>query len=196
LPESLVFHTISDDFPETKDDEATWVIVIDEQKKRITLVFQGATHINDITASVRIDLTDMKLHGPRSNDPVIGNVHEACYYYLYGDKIVGSDQRTISQAETILRNLFAVFALHEDYNLYVTGHSVGARLSTLFSIRTAYDSGIPNKPIINISFGSPYVGNWEFQKHFQKLEKEGKIRHLRVSNEGLGWGLPFTSTFV
>ena len=56
-------------------------------------------------------------------------------------------------------------------------------MSALFGFRAAHDTGIPIKPIVNISFASPYVGDSEFQQHFEALEKQGKIRHLRVTNK-------------
>ncbi len=201
--ESLIVHKIDDDFSGTEDeydDECTWAITINHLKKRIAVVFRGSTVKGDWRADFSLNFTDMKLHGPKSTDPVIGKVHQGFYHYLYGDTKLGSDQRTICKAETILGELQALFIKHNDYKLYVTGHSLGAALSTLFSFRAAYDSGIPIKPVMNISFASPYVGNWEFRKRFQELEKEGKIRHLRVSNEddivplapnvGLHWGFP------
>jgi hypothetical protein len=82
-----------------------------------------------------------------------------------------------------LGKLQPLFAKHSDYKLYVTGHSLGAALSTLFTFRAAHYDGIPNMPVVNISFASPYVGDWKFQEKFIELEKEEKIRHLRVSNE-------------
>lgn len=201
--DSLILHTVDDEFSATDatlDDEAVWAIVINHLKKRITVVFRGSTVKKDWLVDFRLVFTDMKLHGPQSDDPVIGKVHKGFYYYLYGDTKLGEDQRTISKAETILGELQALFLKHSDYKLYVTGHSLGAAMSTLFAFRAAYDTGIPNKPLVNVSFASPYVGDSDFRQQFEQLEKQGKIRHLRVSNEddvvplapfvGLNWGIP------
>ncbi len=40
------------------------------------------------------------------------------------------------------------------------------------------------KPITAISYASPRVGNSGYQKKYTQLEIEGKLRHIRVSNEG------------
>ena len=40
------------------------------------------------------------------------------------------------------------------------------------------------KPIVAISYASPRVGNKGYLKKYQELEKAGKLRHIRVSNEG------------
>jgi len=184
--DSLILHTVDDEFSATDawlDDEAAWAIAVNHLKKRITVVFRGSTVNKDWLVNARLVFTDMKLHGPQSNDPIIGKVHKGFYNYIYGNTKQGIDQRTISKAETILGELQALFRKHSDYKLYVTGHSLGAAMSTLFAFRAAYDTGIPNKPLVNVSFASPYVGNSEFRQHFEELEKEGKIRHLRVTNE-------------
>ena len=40
------------------------------------------------------------------------------------------------------------------------------------------------KPINAISYASPRVGNAKYLEKYQELEKDGKLRHVRVSNQG------------
>lgn len=40
------------------------------------------------------------------------------------------------------------------------------------------------KPINAISYASPRVGDKAYLAKYQELEKDGKLRHLRVSNQG------------
>ena len=72
------------------------------------------------------------------------------------------------------------------FKVYVTGHSLGGALATLFSFQLASNRkkypGIPS-PITCISFASPKIGDESFCKAFQYLEERGEIRHLRVANE-------------
>jgi hypothetical protein len=190
--ESLILLAIEDDFAEADnksfDGMTMWAIFIDHLNKLITVVFRGMlwTTTRDWKTIFRITFAEMKLHGPNSNDPIIGKVYGGPYNYLYRNQIRLSSgyQKEISEMDVILGKLQELFGTYFDYKLYVTGHSLGAALSTLFSFHAAHVNSIPNKPVINISFGSPYVGNWEFRKNFQELEKQGKLRHLRVSNEG------------
>lgn len=67
--------------------------------------------------------------------------------------------------------------------LYVTGHSLGAALATLFAFgcASAPKALIP-KPVTCFSIGSPYVGDESFQAAHQLLEGQGYLRHLRVTN--------------
>jgi hypothetical protein len=39
-------------------------------------------------------------------------------------------------------------------------------------------------PVIAITFASPNVGDELFNKAYQRLEKKGLVRHIRVSNAG------------
>ena len=70
--------------------------------------------------------------------------------------------------EEILNNLMTLLEKFPDYKIYVTGHSLGASLSTLFGFVLAsdHDSRIP-KPIKCITIASPRVGNIAFRRAFQ-----------------------------
>jgi Lipase (class 3) len=68
--------------------------------------------------------------------------------------------------------------------LYVTGHSLGGALATLFAFQAAAlpDTLIP-KPVSLFSFGAPYVGDDSFRDAFRLLESQGKLRYCRVTNQ-------------
>ncbi|MCK5902113.1 MAG: lipase family protein [Cocleimonas sp.] len=61
--------------------------------------------------------------------------------------------------------------------LYLTGHSLGAALSTLFTLDLALVR--PKLPVININFASPKVGNRAFVHFYQQ---QVKTKTLRVVN--------------
>jgi len=39
------------------------------------------------------------------------------------------------------------------------------------------------KPVVNISFASPYVGGKVWKEAFELLEKAGRVQHIRVSSK-------------
>jgi predicted lipase len=165
--------------------ELTYGITVHHELQRVAVVFRGSTALNDWMMNVKIDDTAFDLPGPHAKTRTnYGRVHEGFYKYLFDNtNKPGRDGRTISKAEEIMGKIQALFKMYPDYKLWVTGHSLGGGLSTMFAFRAAMDAGVRNKPVMNVSFASPFVGDHIFKEKFQTLEKTGMIRHLRVSNE-------------
>jgi hypothetical protein len=179
-------HFVDDDF-QTYDifgfqEEVTWAITISPQKKWITFIFRGSVSGSDWIHNLQANMTDFI---PEANSPPFGKVEKGFYDYLYGPTKEGWDERTISKADAIMGMLRGLFEKEEykDYQLYVTGHSLGGALSTLLACRAALDIGIPKKPVINVSIASPFVGDEEFRRNLQEMERKNAYRHLRISNE-------------
>ena len=90
---------------------------------------------------------------------------------------------------------------YSGYELYITGHSLGGSLTQLLAFVLAGSeraSFIP-KPITAISFASPVVGKEAFLKEYQDLERDNKVRHIRLSNQNdviAGTLLGYTQTGV
>jgi len=94
----------------------------------------------------------------------------------------------LDQIIEVLKEVYAYKDEEEDYStydLYVTGHSLGGALTQLLAFLLAgmKEAEFLPKPIVSVSFASPVVGNEEFFLAHQDLEKEGKLRHVRVSNQ-------------
>jgi predicted lipase len=164
--------------------ELTYGITVHHELQRITVVFRGSTALNDWIMNVKVDDTSFDLPGPHAKTRTnYGKIHEGFYEYLFESTKPGRDGHTNSKAKEIMGKLHELFKMYPDYKLWVTGHSLGGALSTMFAFRTATDSGVRNKPVMNVSFASPFVGDHVFKEQFQKLEKTGMIWHLRITNE-------------
>ena len=76
----------------------------------------------------------------------------------------------------------------EDYDLYVTGHSLGGALAQLMALKLATSDKLKKYPsafpVTAITFASPQVGGDDYQQAFSLLEKAGRLRHVRFSNQG------------
>lgn len=99
-----------------------------------------------------------------------------------------SNEEGKTKYDQIVHILNQIFAekQYEDFNLYITGHSLGGGLTQLLAFTLAGSSSakaIP-KPINAISYASPRVGDKNFMLKYCELEKKGLVRHIRVSNEG------------
>mmetsp|Transcript_13087 Transcript_13087/g.19095 ORF Transcript_13087/g.19095 Transcript_13087/m.19095 type:complete len:92 (-) Transcript_13087:27-302(-) len=59
----------------------------------------------------------------------------------------------------------------KDYELFITGHSLGGGLSQLlgFTLAGSPSADFIPKPVKCITYASPTVGNKHFYNHFQKM---------------------------
>jgi len=159
--------------------ELVYSIVVNRTEKRLTLVFRGSANTKDWI----VDASGLKKTPSEVKEFAGGsvNVHMGFSNYLFGgvsdgryDKIINLLKQVYDQDE------------FKDYELFITGHSLGGGLSQLlgFTLAGSPSADFIPKPVKCITYASPTVGNKHFYNHFQKLEKENKLRHIRVSNEG------------
>mmetsp|Transcript_29353 Transcript_29353/g.42594 ORF Transcript_29353/g.42594 Transcript_29353/m.42594 type:complete len:669 (+) Transcript_29353:117-2123(+) len=88
-----------------------------------------------------------------------------------------------SKYDLIMNQAIAILKENPGFKLYITGHSLGGALATLFSANAAlHESPYVQKPVTCISFSSPKVGNISFKKTFERMEEDGLIRKVRVLN--------------
>ncbi|GAB3105175.1 lipase family protein [Lysobacter terrae] len=92
------------------------------------------------------------------------------FYGIY-DSIGGSMTQSMRQ------QLFALLAKYQPQQLYVTGHSLGAALSQLFSLDVAISQPVAST---NINFASPMVGTDSWQTAYQATIAAGQS--IRVYN--------------
>lgn len=161
-------------------------IVVNRTEKRITVVFRGSVTTNDWLVDFRFFKTTPNIVKEFTDrDPLI---HKGFSDYLLSESFAEKESK-IHQIIEILRQVYAYKDPtngrdYSDYDLYITGHSLGGALSQLlaFILAGSKRADFIPKPVIAISFASPVVGNDNYLRAFQDLEKEDKLRHIRVSN--------------
>jgi hypothetical protein len=84
--------------------------------------------------------------------------------------------------QIILGQVSELFKDHPDYRLYIAGHSLGGALTILMALEAGADDTIP-KPVTAITSGAPKVGNIDFLKAFEELERQKKVRCLQIAND-------------
>ena len=172
---------------ENCNDDLVYAIGFDKLRKRVTLAFRGSVTTTDFKKDAMMSLK-------KQPNPVAGidynqskeiGIHKGFYEYLLSPRENGKNkyQEIMGHIET----LFSDSDRQKNYKLYVTGHSLGGALATLFSLHAAAsavspDSVIPS-PVCCVSVASPRVGDRAFQSAFVKLEELGHLRHLRVAND-------------
>lgn len=162
-------------------------IIINRKNKEIYLLFRGT-----IFANIKDLLVDFRFF--QTHSPVVDKItdrkpkiHKGFSDYLLAQNI--DDKPKIDQIISVLEEVYAYKASgrdYSDYKLVVTGHSLGGSLSQLaaFVLAGSKETEFIPKPIEAITYASPVVGDKNFLLAYQDLEKENKIRHIRVSNDG------------
>eukprot|EP00985_Skeletonema_marinoi_P023334 scaffold15489_cov187-Skeletonema_marinoi.AAC.1 len=165
--------------------QCVYGVLKDNKNKRVVVVFRGSTDLStrDWQTNLSAQLEGMKT--PKLlKDSLKGKlkkrvlVHRGFYNYIFNNKRAKGDQRY----DMILNDIKPF--VEQGYKIYVTGHSLGAALSSLLAFKLAGSdkSWIP-KPITCISYASPVVGTDGFRTAFTLLEQMGHIRYLRVNND-------------
>lgn len=144
-------------FVSDKDTDLQVGITKSVTHKRFTVVFRGSESKSDWWYDFQVMKTNLK------RDIY---VHSGFHQQLFTNGVY--DELVSLLKELLVDN--------PDYEIFITGHSLGAALSTLFGYLLSNE--ISNKITI-VSFASPRVGNKEWKKDF---ESKTNLIHYRVTN--------------
>lgn len=169
------------------DSELLYSIIVNRSEERVTVVFRGSVTIKDFF----IDAMCFQTNPEEIKTFETGGtkVHSGFVKYLFG-KLNGRE----SKYEQILKALEEVYEYkasgrdYSNYELFITGHSLGGALAQLLAFVLAGSEKVKflpvGKPVTAMTYASPETGNDGYLNTFKKLEKEGALRHLRISNNG------------
>lgn len=140
------------------DTDLQAVVTVSETKKRISIIFRGSESIKDWYYDLYIFKQKLDT-GAR--------VHKGFYTQLTKNdnysKLVGEIRSQLEQTP--------------DYSIYVSGHSLGGALCTLFGYLLAHE--IENHVTV-VSFASPRIGDTVWKNTFTNKEN---LKHIRVTND-------------
>lgn len=160
-----------------QNDELVYGIGVNRTSKRVVVSFRGTDSKKDML----VDL-DIRKYVVVENDTEY-EVHQGLRNYLKGktDQL-NDDGPLVSKFEIITNQLEEIMEKDcEGFDIYITGHSLGGSLATYYGFKLAEKEIFP---VVNvISYASPYVGTKNFQEAFRGLERENKLRHIRISND-------------
>lgn len=170
-----------------QDVACVYTVVKDTVNKRVIASFRGSVTLNDWFSNVNARLvgleTPKKIRNKMEEDlqeRVL--VHRGFFEYLFDNDRLRGKQRF----DGLIADIRDAIAGEEGYSVYITGHSLGGALATMFSLKLAgagksFDD-IP-RPITCITWGSPFSGTEGYRTAMEHLEHDGFIRHLRINNE-------------
>jgi len=149
-------------------------LLVNHDQKRITVTFRGSQLIGDWRANFRFFKSQLntpvmlKENLGFSKDKKI-MVHRGFKNYLLHENGPDKNQK-YSQIKELILELYKSGDC-TGYGLYTTGHSLGGALSTLMAFNLASSRQIAthlgDKPVMNISFASPYVGGKVWSEAFK-----------------------------
>ena len=160
VPTGKICKWISDD-----ETDLQVGVTLSEGKKRISVVFRGSESRSDWYYDFMIVKSALSMDCLTKSPPV--NVHSGFVAQLTKNGVYTSLVDTVKK----------LILEHPDYEICVTGHSLGGALSTLFGFMISHE--INNKVTVT-SFASPRVGDWEWKKAF---EAKSNLYHYRVTNQ-------------
>ena len=175
----------------TTDGGLVYSIVKNKTNKRFTVGFRGTAGFKDILTDGKFAFKQTpELFKKTEFKPTI---HRGFASYLFDNrKEVREDGTTVMRTrfDCIVASLKDSFEeLDEDdrknYDVCVTGHSLGGALANLLACKIAEierDCSFFDK-VLAMTFAAPVVGGQSYNEAFQALEKQGRLRYIRISNE-------------
>ena len=181
---SLVSFDVVDVGDDNSKSELVYGICVHQARRRITVIFRGCTTRKDWSVSVETFLTECEnplfedSNDARQNLPRTLSIHRGFHRYLFGTNGDNDDNKF----QSIIKKLDHLLSDYPDYDIYVTGHSLGGALCTVFAFYAAATAPTLLGPITCIPIASPMVGNLSFETTFSELEYQGRLRCLRITN--------------
>jgi hypothetical protein len=163
--------------------DPTYAISVDTEKKRVLVVFRGAITRADWghIKNVAFQKTPNPIADEYHNKDEFVKIHTGFWFYLFRPR---KDTGTSKYDEIANKVEQYANTIGKDYKIVVTGHSLGAALGTVFSFYASCEERFTrNAPIKFISFGSPFVGGYDFANAFRYQEQQRKIIYARFHNE-------------
>jgi len=162
--------------------ECTYGISVDRERKRVLLAFRGAytradwSHAYDWTPTATSNPIMDQYEGRKPYIKLHGGIHR----YLFR---VRKDTGTTKYDEVVSKLQHYCRVVGPGVRVVVTGHSLGAALSTIFSLYASTNEHfIANGPIEAVTFGGPLVGGFAFADAVRYQERVGKLRIARFHN--------------
>ena len=130
-----------------------------DTNKRITVIFRGSESRTDW-------LYDFMIKKIKINKNIC--VHSGFFHQLHNE----------DSFNIINNKLISLIHEYNDYDLYISGHSLGGALSTLYGFE--FSQLVPDKIVNVLSFASPRVGDETFKN---ECMKQKNLNILRVTNQ-------------
>lgn len=189
--------------------ECTYAIAVNHESRHVVLAFRGAYTFNDWShaADWNYKTTSNPIPENYPNKSKNIKLHGGFHKYLFRvRKDTGTVSSFVESGGNHLRgilNLFLSFQtkydeisskvaqycalVGEGYTVTITGHSLGAALTTVMALYASTEERFTrNGPITAVTWGGPYVGGYQLAAAVRHQESTCKLRLARFHNVGDG----------
>jgi hypothetical protein len=155
----------------TKKDGTQVAIVYSEEKKYVAVVFAGTDSIPDTWIDAQVKLVPF---GPKDAQLIPNNdtikVHSGFNKQVFSEGLYS----------IIYDEVYELLNNHPDYNMVVTGHSLGASNSILTAV--ALGREFPERKILNINVAAAKCGNEDFRDYANSLDNVAIWRLVNLND--------------
>lgn len=134
-------------------------IIVNSEKQYICVVFCGSREYVDWRRNVQC--LQHKINGNVA-------IHKGFCKQLFSNNLFTN----------VYSGLWKLMELYPTYKLFITGHSSGGALATLFGYLISRE--ITERKLHIVSFASPRIGNLAFKREFNKRTN---LKHWRITNQ-------------
>lgn len=138
-------------------------------------IFTDTWKIKDIIEKVKN--VNPEVESKMRDDKI--DIHKGFYGYLFQEKRKGKEEDTFSLIQNKLIELMDDDE-NKDYELYITGHSLGGALASLTGFALALSDNFPY-PIKVVTYAGPTPGHADLSHAMEKLGNMGRIYHCRIT---------------
>mmetsp|Transcript_32179 Transcript_32179/g.67634 ORF Transcript_32179/g.67634 Transcript_32179/m.67634 type:complete len:860 (+) Transcript_32179:190-2769(+) len=163
--------------------DCIYAISVDKKKKRVLVVFRGATTRADWSHG--FDAAVKRGHNPVT-DEYEGKknylqIHRGFYTYLFRIRKDTGTRKYDEIANKVFE--YGNKMIGSDFTVTVNGYSLGGALSVLFGFYASSDDRFTqNGPVKIFSYGMPYAVSHTFADAFRHQERKRKVQHARFYN--------------
>jgi len=135
--------TLQDFSDKYQRHEMVYGITKDDINKRISVVFRGTENKLALKNNwlSNANIRKVKAELPKVLDEVVSKIylHTGFYKYIFSKTMDEKDDPSNRKYDVIMKECKILLEENPGYKLYVTGHSLGAALSSIFAFYAACD---------------------------------------------------------
>jgi hypothetical protein len=171
-------------FGDRHPNDVVYSICVNRQDKRVSVVFRGTVNSHNWLMNMKFSMSEHPnpiAEDYPGRDDLLG-LHTGFSLYMMRQR----KDDSLTKIEEIFANIDNIgreLAPDGDYQLSITGHSLGGALATILSFYAASSNMFSKVKCVRcFTFAAPRVGCQRFLHAYQHLEKIGKLRTARFTN--------------